>query len=329
MKQKRIYIILFVVISKPMLKLEAIEHKVDLLSNISAITKKKAHALRGSSTPYISGDSFRSLADHLFDETSDIFDPKAVKLGDVIFVKTDYLDLFFKEKHPLIMNKYILITHNSDFGVLSKYEPILADEKIIVWFGQNAAIKNNKKFIPIPIGIANQCWSHGNVTIFNKVSDDLKRNKIQKKHLLGINFRSGTNASIRQPIYDYFIKKDFCTNIETKNHEEYLKKMAQAKFILSPAGNGLDCHRTWEALLVGAVPIIENSTLDELFVDLPVLIINNWQDITREYLEKKYIEMQQKEYDYNKIYFEFWKTLINSYKKQLIMKGKYFNEKYT
>ena len=32
---------------------------------------------------------------------------------------------------------------------------------------------------------------------------------------------------------------------------EYLRTLGQHRFVLSPRGNGLDAHRTWEALMVG------------------------------------------------------------------------------
>ena len=41
------------------------------------------------------------------------------------------------------------------------------------------------------------------------------------------------------------------------------------------AGNGLDTHRTWEALLMGAMPVTVHTTLDRLFEGLPVIVICN------------------------------------------------------
>ena len=39
----------------------------------------------------------------------------------------------------------------------------------------------------------------------------------------------------------------------------------QFPFWLSPRGNGLDCHRTWEALYLDIIPIVWHSTLDPLY----------------------------------------------------------------
>jgi hypothetical protein len=48
-------------------------------------------------------------------------------------------------------------------------------------------------------------------------------------------------------------------------------EMCKYSFVLSPFGNGYDCHRTWEALLLGCIPIMKKSRIDSLFKYLPVL----------------------------------------------------------
>ena len=36
---------------------------------------------------------------------------------------------------------------------------------------------------------------------------------------------------------------------------------AQYAFVASPPGNGFDCHRTWEALVLGCIVIVQNSSV--------------------------------------------------------------------
>jgi len=45
---------------------------------------------RGSSYPYISGDTFRSIANIIYDEEHPNLKISDIKPGDIIFVKTDY-----------------------------------------------------------------------------------------------------------------------------------------------------------------------------------------------------------------------------------------------
>ena len=57
--------------------------------------------------------------------------------------------------------------------------------------------------------------------------------------------------------------------------QQYLKHLVSSKFVVSPRGSGEDCHRTWESILLGAVPIVQNSTLWSLFKESPVKVIND------------------------------------------------------
>ena len=110
-----------------------------------------------SSYPYISGDTFRSIADFTIDDEHIRFSADQVKDGDIIFVKTDFVDNFFSTIHHNSTARYVLITHNSDLSITTKYVPFLNDEKLIAWFGQNGEIIH-PKFHAIPIGIANLYW---------------------------------------------------------------------------------------------------------------------------------------------------------------------------
>ena len=55
-------------------------------------------------------------------------------------------------------------------------------------------------------------------------------------------------------------------------------------FSISPRGNGLDCHRTWEDLVLGCIVLLKTSSLDPLYEGLPVVIVKNWSEITEENL---------------------------------------------
>lgn len=83
--------------------------------------------------------------------------------------------------------------------------------------------------------------------------------------------------------------------------------MRSYKFIISPHGNGLDCHRTYESIILGSVPIVKSSTLDGLYEGMPVLIINDWKDLTKEVLEK-YIYTG----DLEKLKLNYWISLIKN-----------------
>jgi len=65
------------------------------------------------------------------------------------------------------------------------------------------------------------------------------------------------------------------------------------RFGLSPHGNGLDTHRTWELLFFGVVPIVKTSSLDILYKDMPIIIVQEYSDLCQEnYLPNAWNKIQ-------------------------------------
>ena len=58
----------------------------------------------------------------------------------------------------------------------------------------------------------------------------------------------------------------------------------QSQFVLSPLGAGFDCHRTWEALLLGCIPIVKAAKINDLFEGLPVITVHDWNEINPNFL---------------------------------------------
>jgi hypothetical protein len=83
----------------------------------------------------------------------------------------------------------------------------------------------------------------------------------------------------------------------------YYDSLPHYKFVVSPQGNGIDCHRHYEALLAGAIPIIDaHHLLLEKYRDLPVLWTEDYGEITESYLLRKYDEMLDKTYDFSSLF---------------------------
>lgn len=288
-----------------------------LLSSFCYFNTTKSNIYLGdrpSSEPYLSGDTFRKYCDHVFD-IKDQANPETIKRGDIVFVCSDphFLNEFFQKYHPLIKEPYILVTHNSDENITEKYKVYLESDKIYLWFAQNVAYIH-PKLIPIPIGLENNVWQRHYVEMINSLIIG-GINQEEKRYLAYMNFSTGTNNAERLPAYNYFNKTPFCYCSPRKGNVEYLRDVCHSIFIVSPHGNGLDCHRTWEALYLGAIPIVKRSTLDKMYEDLPVLIVDDWSEATQEFLEKKYIELSRRSYKLEKLYIQFWIDTFEFYKK--------------
>ncbi len=93
----------------------------------------------------------------------------------------------------------------------------------------------------------------------------------------------------------------------------YFDLLAKHKFVLSPPGNGIDCHRTWEALMVGTIPIVLDTPMaPKGYEGLPVVVVPNWNMVTKEFLEQKYEELHSngRTYDWQRVQFPYWRNRI-------------------
>jgi len=88
---------------------------------------------------------------------------------------------------------------------------------------------------------------------------------------------------------------------------EYFSALPQYKFVISPEGNGIDCHRHYEALMAGCIPIIErNPLIEEKYRGCPILYTIDYSEITEEFLNQQYIKMLNMEYDFSRLFLSFY-----------------------
>ena len=260
-----------------------ISHHVNLevSSRALPIRQQPANQHRPDSYPLVSGDTYRSVCHWIFDETGhNDWDPLSVQPGDLIFAKTDMLDLFFRIRHPFIGSPYVLISSNSDHPSPGSHFDRLNDTNLFAWIGQNGDV-SHPKFHPLPIGFANQEWDHGNVNTLKRQASSWTFMS-DRPWLLYINIGTGSNPQ-RQGIIDHFKSwnEHDVRFAERGSHKQYLDDMMKSRFVLSPPGNGIDCHRTWEAILMGAIPVVlPSASFGELAQSAPVLVVDDFKNLT-------------------------------------------------
>jgi hypothetical protein len=269
---------------------------------------------RPPSFPFITGDGFRVLAQHILDESSDI-KTDLVEQNDIIFVRNDFLEEFFKTKHPQIMNQYILISSNDDSNTELKYEKYINEDKILHWFSKNVVFKH-KKITPIPIGLTNYYYNfmgRGKISYILKTIREI--NISNKKNKISFGFFLYSNKE-REKLAIDLQKNELAEVIDEKDQLEYFKKMAKYNFTVSPEGNGIDCHRTWEALYFKTIPIVKRSLVTEYFknLGLPILIVDTWDELdnfNNDFLNRTYRDLEIG-FTRPELYMSFWIDLILS-----------------
>ena len=73
----------------------------------------------------------------------------------------------------------------------------------------------------------------------------------------------------------------------------------------------MDCHRTWEAILLGSTPIIPDLPINRLFETLPVVIIQDWAQITPEFLKAEKQRILSQTFDFAPMLLETWRRKID------------------
>lgn len=252
--------------------------------------------------------NYQLLSDVSFNYLEDFNYNKTIKSGSIIFCKTDFLGKLFNIIHN--DGSYILITHHSDYSIteeLFNSKP----ESIKKWFCINPQIFNDS-IIPIPLGIKTHKGSYLEPQYmsqwFSENVNSLRLN--EKEEVIYVNFNL-TNSS-RKNLVDSLSH----LNLKITNNlpfNKYIEDMSRCRFVLSPPGNGVDCHRTWEALYVGCVPIVIKNKLYNFFNDLPILQVDNFKDINNDML----INFKNKTFNYEKLSIYYWKHLLLKKKNEI------------
>jgi hypothetical protein len=228
---------------------------------------------------------------------------RLLRFSNIIFLNTHLVELFFEHLIDLITEPIVLITHASDHSINESHRELADDKRIKAWFAQNLNIVH-PKIRAIPIGIANSQFIHGDTNLLSSV---MRRN-IQRRRLVECSFNLGTAAARRSKAQD-LRKVGIHNRTKALSYEEYLISLCQSHFVPSPEGNGIDCHRTWEALYCGAYPIVDSRDWLYDFDCLPIVKIVHWSNITKGFLHSK-LSSPPSRVNYSALTLSYWRNKL-------------------
>lgn len=286
---------------------------MDQLIKIMSINQSELNSPDMNINNILNAANYESLCDYsIIPPEGKIFKDEILTKNAIIFCKTDYIGYLFDNiKHSKY--QYILITHHSDYSI---------DENVFLhkptcikkWLAINATHKN-PQLMRIPLGLK----THSGIYV-EKVNDqpfykidwlvensDRLKNKT-KNNQIYCNW-GNTNPS-RNSIIDELKKKNLPFVKENGlGYLEYLESMSDFKYVISPPGNGLDCHRTWESLYLGCIPIVIKDSIYDDWADLPILQVNSYSDLNMELLNK----FSKQSFRYDILHIEYWKNIIKNF----------------
>ena len=252
--------------------------------------------------------------------------------GSILYVCNSQVHTFARDIFPFIKEPFVLVSGDSDdFMPYRHFDPQLfkafvEDARLQHWFCQNLIIKH-PKMTCLPIGLDYHSMATvGKVYDWGIGSTPLDQEKMllrcsekapplsRRYPLCYSNFHHGVAGlrGDRQEVVRLvnpglvFYEPTLLSRELTHEHQSFFS------FVLSPAGGGPDCHRTWEALCLGCIPIVKTSGMDPLFEGLPVLIVTKWSDITRELLESTLKSFSEKTFALEKLTLAYWVGLFKN-----------------
>ncbi len=257
---------------------------------------------------FISKKTFASIPDHLVTLIHEL-DATSIQQDEIVFLQSS-LYTFFTQIHPQISCRYTLLSHSYGFELPGKWEKMLDDPKIKGWFAQNIVESNHPKLYPIPLGVPTE--AHKAKELLQHI-EQAPHFFDSKPVLLYANFSICTHLKERKPLWEKFSKEPYCLAKKNLSYSEYLDDLTKSYFVLAPRGVNLDSFRTWEALYMGAIPIVKSSSLNPVYEELPVLIVDTWDEINEDFLRNKLELFKKTTYNLAKLKPEYWINFIKNH----------------
>ena len=107
-------------------------------------------------------------------------------------------------------------------------------------FAQNPYISEHPRLHALPIGLANRAVAHGDTAAVDRLRRGLRDG--EKRGWLYVNLDARTSLDRRRAL-EVLEGQEWVTFAQRRSFEEYLTVLSAHRFVLCPAGNGLDTHR--------------------------------------------------------------------------------------
>ncbi len=265
--------------------------------------------------PFATDMTFLSRADHKITFLQDSFDPSVIKEGDIVYLMDWYLPWFIKNVHPRISATYILVANDTtSTKPAPECRELLYDPKVAGWFSKNFSLTNHPKVSPIPVGQNVIYWSSFNEDNRSFLREFIHQGPFEKQHLIYLS-QTVRKDGHRNVIDSLFKDKPYCYyHDRSVPRTTFWEELAESKFVFCPPGIGIDTVRFWEAIMFDTIPVIVHTPLDHLYIGAPLLYVDEWEDVTEELLNEKYIEIHEKiasgELKKDKAFFDYWWNII-------------------
>jgi hypothetical protein len=232
---------------------------------------------------------------------------RVVSENDVWFMPTHRVREFLSNLNPFGPNISIVTSYSDD-----SIDDTIANclpPCVRYIYGPNVVTLNNR-CIPIPLGLGPPPPNGHGAPLAGDIME--VNTQEERTKLLYVNFRPYTYPQERWPLFQKFQNmqsESITVHTASENFNvfhNYLNSLINHKFCLCPRGNGIDTHRLWECLYTRTIPIVKYNEIHRNWKHLPILFVEDWEQVTESFLKNKYAEMINTNYDYSMLRSYFW-----------------------
>ena len=226
-----------------------------------------------------------------------------------IYCKVDHLVGLFDSVRR-VRDRLVLVSSESDRPITQEFFD-RCPPQIAHWFSTNIQTKN-ARLSALPLGLAN---SYCGITLKAHLIAVNSRPFNGREEWLYVNFRTTSNPAVREPVMHHFRmmmkNEDWLTVREAGlDFETFLGEMTSHRFALCPPGNGVDTHRLWEALYSRTIPVAIGTSGMDAFRDLPILFVEDFRQLTRDFLASEYDRIKSSNWNWPKLLLPWWRERI-------------------
>lgn len=245
-----------------------------------------------------------------------------------VYICSDALHAFATQVLPQIQIQFVLVSGDSDLAISPKtlgadFDLLSNHHLLMAWFAQNKD-SEHPKLHALPIGLDfhsrwrdAQIWGGGFILPAMQEAElrQISKNSLRwsdRKMVAYCNWGISVDRGDRQECKQKMDSSAYFYQTERLNRTQTWAEQSQYAFVVSPSGAGLDCHRTWEALSLGCVPIVKRSPMTEVFEGLPVIIVDEWSQVNPIFLKEQAGRLRAESFDCSKLLLQYWIEQIHT-----------------
>jgi len=214
-----------------------------------------------------------------------------------IFFKAEpcFIKKFYNRFLPKIKNetRFILISGDADKTIPNQTDKrwggyknspieeiinkILDDPRLIHWYAENCDDPSHPKLSCLAVGLGKD--QHEETLLkYSREKVDFStrplRAACRHRHRPGPQFETRREVS---NLCETHWSTVVDATIEGLPWGKFLRRMRQFSFGICVTGGGIElAPKSWDLMLIGVIPIIKTSSLDEIYKELPVVIVDDW-----------------------------------------------------